>query len=298
MGTRTRWGVLTLALLLGACDQTTAGQPTTSQLDAYCAVARRDDLSTWMGDVLTLCQTDGSQSSVTCRAARPASQGVDTIQLDVADVLRVMPAAGGRFVVLGSDNRLSVLRPDGSQEQELAPWATDPWVSDDGERVAWIGLPDGVDTWDFGVPTVVVVEDLRSGGPTVLAEDELASTPRPVPGTHDVLYVSAQTGLASFWIAGPDRPAEQLTNIGQTEIGQDTVPVADREITWDDGALFYSVPGTDPGTVPSLWRLDVDAASAGQLGPGSWPQPHAGSIVALDPNADACADVYTNGGAP
>jgi hypothetical protein len=294
MSTGIRWCLLTLALFAGACDSNTA-EPSTSELDAYCAVARRGDLASWVGDVLTLCQSDGSEEGVTCQAARPSAAGVDPIALGDRAALRVLPASGGRVVVLGTDSRVTLVGSDGNEQRELAAWATDPWISDDGQRAAWIGLPAGVDAFDFGVPTVVVAQDLQASSPTVIAEDELASTPRPIPGSSDVLYVSAQTGLASFWVAGPSRTPEQLTNIGLTEIGQETVPVADRELAWMDGALFYSVPG-DEGA--RLFRLDIASADARELGPGEWPRTRSGSIIALAPAGESCAAVYTNGGAP
>jgi hypothetical protein len=294
MSTGIRWCLLTLALFAGACDSNTA-EPSTSELDAYCAVARRGDLQTWVGDVLTLCQNDGSEEGVSCQAAKPSDDGVAPIALGDVAPLRVLPASGDRFVVLGADSRLTIVGADGGEERELASWATDPWVSDDGSRVAWIGLPEGVDAWDFGVPTVVVAQDLDASSPTVLAEDELASTPRPIPGSADVLYVSAQTGLASFWVAGPSRTPTQLTNVGLTEIGQETVPIADRELAWSDGSLFYSVPNDVGGR---LWRLDIASAEAREVGPGQWPRAHAGTILALTPTGESCAAVYTNGGAP
>lgn len=295
MRTRTKWYVLALALLASACDQG-SGQPSTSELDAYCAVARRSDLSTWVGDVVTLCQDMGSEDTVTCQAARSSGAGVDPIALGDLAALRILPAAGGRFVVLGADARLTIVRSDASEERELAHWAADPWVSDDGQRVAWIGLPQGLTEWDFGVPTVVVVQDLRASTPTILAEDELASTPRPIPGSSDVLYVSAQTGLASYWIAGPHRTPTQLTNVGLTEVDQEAVPVGDRELAWgSDGAFYFAIPD-DAGS--RLYRLDLTSGDARELGPGRWPRAYTSSILALTPGAERCAAVYANGGAP
>ncbi|WP_169791647.1 hypothetical protein [Sandaracinus amylolyticus] len=302
MRIRRSW-MLPLALVASACGGDGDGgtpAPTPSadaELDAYCAVAQRGDLATWVGDVLTLCASSG-EDEVACSSGLSAATGAVTqIDLELAP-LRVLPASGGRLVALLADERLVVLGPDRAIERELAAWASDPWVSDDGDHVMWVGLPDGVDAWDFGVPTVLATQSLDASARTVLVDDETASTPRPIPGSRDVLFVSTSTGLASFWRVTPGSQPVQLTNVGRDEVGPGFVPVADRQLAWSEGALFYGVDEEDGST--RIWRFDPATRDATEVGPGAWPRTASdGSVLALQPSGGAaCAARYPAGGTP
>jgi hypothetical protein len=281
------------AFLAGACGESPGSRE--DELDAYCAVVRRSDLDAWVGDVVTLCTAEGE--SVSCSASRVSADGTLSPITTESPVTRVLPASGGRFVALLADERLVLLGASGAIERELAGWASDPWISDDGQRVAWVGLPEGVDAWDFGVPTVIATQEIDARGRTVVAEDDLAGAPRPIPGTDDVLYVSSQTGLASFWMAGPSLPPRQITNVGLSEIGQATVPVAGRQLAWSAGTLFYGVVGAEE---TSVWRLALGRNDAAELGPGAWPRVRADrSVLAMQPpGGAACASIYAPGGTP
>lgn len=296
---------VSLAAIASACGGAggDGGPPPSSvdtELEAYCAVAQRDDLDLWVGDVLTLCAPGSDDDVVHCSGGRVAASGAIT-QIDLADGLtarRLLPARDGRLVALLDDERLVVLDSAGAVERELAAWASDPWITDDGSYVVWVGLPDGFDAWDFGVPTVIAGQALDASTRTVLIDDESASTPRPIPGSRDVLFVSTSTGLASFWRVTPGAAPVQLTNVGLDEVGPEFVPVADRQLAWADGALFYGVDEEDGST--RVWRLDLGARSASEIGPGAWPRPASGSSVlaAQPPGAATCAARYPAGGTP
>jgi hypothetical protein len=293
---------LALALVAGACGGNGGGGPSTAELEAYCAVARNAELESWVGDIVTLCAPGVEEGLVTCTAGRVGTGGAITaIDLGTLEVRRVLPASGGRFVVSLADERLALVRADGSIERELAGWASDPWISADGERVAWIGLPDGVTAWDFGVPTVVAAQRLGDSARTIVSEDAEASAPRLVPGSDEIVYVSTRTGLASLWVAAPGRPPTQVTNVGLTEMDQRFVPPVGRELSWGGGTVYYSVSGDSlpRGGSDSVWRIVVGTGEAAEVGPGSWPRLRSdGAILAITSEASECAAVYPPGGTP
>ena len=295
-----------IALAIAGCDAGAtrrAAEPDDAALDAYCAVAERAELDAWVGDLATLCAAPAEDDElVACRAARTTASGA-MIDLAIGAPRRALPASGGRLVLLLDDERLVLAASDGTIERELAAWASDPWVSVDGARVAWVGLPDGAEpVFELGAPTVIAAQDIDAPARTVLTDDALASTPRPIPGSDDVLYVSASTGLASFWIAGPGAAPRQLTNLDLTEVEPSFVPVADRQLTWSGSALFYAVPDDD---VPEdrgasrIWRVDVTSGDAIEVGPGAWPRARPdGSVLALQGAGERCAAIYPTGGTP
>lgn len=308
--------MIALALTAGACQGSSPDPSVTpdAELEAYCAIAATPGLDSWAYDVATVCTPGEDDHAATCVASRVGSDGALTpiaLAEDLA-IVRALPASGGRLVLLLADSRLVLTSGDGTIERELATWANDPWISADGERVTWIGLPDGVTEWDFGVLTVVAAQTLAEGERIVLAEDDLASSPRPIPNSADVLYVSAQTGLTSFWIAGPERPATQLTNVGLDTIGEDSTPTAEGQLAWSiTGELLFGALGEGDGTgeddgvtdeteVAELWRLDVNAGEVHEVGPGAWPRVRDdGSVLALQPEgSDPCGAIYTAGGTP
>lgn len=308
---RKRLGALALGVSLAicACEPGSGGGGARAgardaELDAYCEVARRADLELWVRDVVTLCAATGEDhhEAAACRAGRVVAGGA-VEDLGGLAVRRALPASGDRLLLLLDDERLVLAARDGRVERELAPWASDPFVSEDGARAAWVGLPDGASEYELGAETVLVAADLAdpASAPEIVARDPLASTPRPIPGSRDVLYVSTTTGVASAWIAGPGRAPEQLTNVGADEAGPDTAPVFDRQIAWADGALLFAIPGEDGEGAPRVHRLDLETGATLEVGPGAWPRAlRDGSIAARQEAAASgtCAAVFPAGGTP
>lgn len=263
-----------------------------AERNAYCGVTARSDLDAWVGEVVTLCRASShGDEAPSCSAGRVVSGSIVPLAwASELGAIRVLPAADGRYVALLADERLVMTRGDGSIERELAAWAGDPWVSEDGQRVVWVGLADGFTSWDFGVPTVIVAQDMSETVPTVLIDDPWASTPRPIPGSRDIVYVSTEGGVASLWIGGPERAPARLTNAGLTSMGPEFVPVPDRELVWRDGVLFYGA--RDESGASRIWRFSLADGASRVLGPGAWPRLHSsGSLLARQETGD-CAVSY------
>lgn len=322
----------------GSCTSGSGGDEpglVSTELDEYCAIAGRPDLVSWVGDVVTFCEQGEMDHHGSCSAGRVVASVVEPIQFpDEVHIRLALPASGGRLVVLLEDERLVLTDGDGNVQRELDRWAADPSISADGERVAWIGLPDGLDLAEagWGTPKVVAVQSLSQEARTVLVEDAMASAPRPVPNSLDVLYVSGnEEGISGFFLAGPTRGATQVTNVGFAAESAELDPVAGTPGLWaPDGALLYSVTGLesveepidDPDAEPPLEdefengelvddaELDVahlfrlvmvdDEAHIEAVGEGAWPQLTSdGAILAALPSGSApCATTYTTDGAP
>jgi hypothetical protein len=273
-----------------------------AEIAAYCAIAAREDLHTWVGDVVTLCT--GEEEARTCRVGRAGPDGVITPEdLPSLEVERALPASDGRLVMLLADGRLVVVR-DGAIERELSAAAAAPSVGADGRRVVWVSTADGTaGDDDFGATTRILAQDLDAPAPELVVDDPHAFAALVVPGSADVLYMSTASGVASFWLAGVGREPRQLTNIGSTEAGQSYVPVAGRQLAWTEtGALYYASAWW--GDESRLYRLSLEPDAAGEhvveVARGAWPRARAdGSIVALDPpGATPCAGLHPEGGAP
>jgi hypothetical protein len=316
-----------------ACTSASPGFDST-ELEEYCAVATRPDLVSWVGDVVTLCEQGEMDHHGTCSAGRVIGGEVEPIELDEGVAIQLaLPASNGRLILLLEDERLVLANDSGQIERELDRWAADPSVSSTGERVAWIGVPDAIDLAEVGLgtPKVVAVMSLSDAERTVLVEDPMASAPRPVPGSAEVLYVSGnEDGVASFFLAGPERGATQITNLLSVDDGADFDPVAGSPATWSSGALLFSVSGLesveevidDPdaddlpeddeenGEVVDDIELDLshlfrlvlaeDEARVEEIGEGAWPQvTRDGVVLAAYPGGSApCATTYTLEGTP
>jgi hypothetical protein len=242
-----------------------------------------------------------SPDGIECRAVRVSAGGAIE-DLGITGILRALPATGGRLILLLADERLVLARPDGSIERELAPWAADPWVTEDGTRIAWIALPEGVTEWDFGTETVIAVQDIDAPSPTIVVRDPHATMPRPIPGTRDVLYVSTADGTARLWVAGPGRDPAPLGAVEGDDGGPEMVPFPDRQIAWVPGAIVIAVE-PDQSIEGDPWRLYRVALSDGrvaEIGPGRWPRLlQTGGIAAIQPpSSPSCAAIYPLGGMP
>jgi hypothetical protein len=95
-----------------------------------------------------------------------------------------------------------------------------------------------------------------------------------------VLFTSARTGLARLWVKAPGDPPRQLTNLGQTDVTVDFVPVPSRELVFVPGTrkvVFSAHYGTH-----ELWSVDLDTGAALHLGPGRMPAlDGAGGVLAI-----------------
>jgi hypothetical protein len=89
----------------------------------------------------------------------------------------------------------------------------------------------------------------------------------------------------------------QLTNIGLTELDPTFVAVADRELAWVDGALFYSAAELERTHVR---RLDPATGETLEVGPGRWPRlsPSGDGVLAALIDSDVCATRYSKEGTP
>src|SRR5690606_16484250 len=120
--------------------------PSSSDLSEYCALASRDGLAWWVGDVMTVC-TDAPvagdhEAPAACVAFR--AQGADAALIELPAEVQarlVMPASEGRLVVLTVTDRLLVGAAAGLLH-EISGWAAEPRVSDDGQRVVYVALAD------------------------------------------------------------------------------------------------------------------------------------------------------------
>src|SRR5262245_43556841 len=60
--------LICLLMLATGCKGASSSPPERTELDAYCAIAGRTDLSTWIGDTATLCEH--TTDTETCRGVR------------------------------------------------------------------------------------------------------------------------------------------------------------------------------------------------------------------------------------
>ena len=325
-----------LAMIVAlSCSSEVLDAYVSPELEAYCAVATRADLVSWVGGVVTLCEQGEMDHHGACTAGRLVDGAIEPIELADGLALRVaLPASRGRLLVLLADERLVLIDRGGAIERVLDRWAADPGISEDGERVAWIGIPDGFDLAEVGLgtPKVVAVQSLSENARTVLVEDNMASAPRPIPGSSEVLYVSGnEEGIAGFFLVGPGRGATQITNVGIVDADEELDPVAGSPSLWaSNGSFFYGVTGlesveepiddadADPPPdddlengelvddaeleVSHLFRLVIvdDVATVEEVGEGGWPQLDGdGAVLAALPLGSApCATTYATDGAP
>lgn len=290
--------VCLLAALGAGCTPTAAPSP--SGLSDYCAIATKTGLAGWSGDVVTVCDgppaASDHEAPAACSIFRASGGELSPIPLpDGVEAQLALSAAGEKLVVLTTDARLLYGPPSGPLA-ELASWAAEPAISDDGARLAYVTLAEGFTEPELGVPTQIVVHDLAADRREVLTTDELASSPFPVPGSAEVLFVSTSTGVASLWRGAPGQEAAQLTNVGMTRVEQGFIPVPARQLAWlGAGEAVFTAEYEDA----RVWRLDVGSGVAEELGPGAWPRANAdGSITAKHRSGDECSVTYLDGRTP
>jgi hypothetical protein len=187
------------------------------------------------------------------------------------------------------DRRLLTLAPDlelalddgrGGREV-LARGALDPRVADDGRHALFVQLDGEPDTFRPGDVGRMTLLDTQTGERRTITDSPLDTSPWLVPGTGEVLFTSARTGLASLWLAADDGTVRQLTNLGKTEVDAGFVPVPSQELVWlpDGHTAVYS---SHYDGIRDLWRIDVQTGEVEPLGPGRMPALHpAGGVVAV-----------------
>jgi hypothetical protein len=270
----------------------------------YCDVAGNPSLAAWHRDVVTFCEDgrlpgDAHGDLPPCRVA-VIEDGRLRMTTTPAARAAFRLASGGLLVHTVDGALVRIER--GGERSTVAPRALAPAASDDGTRVAYLeplpsvdadGQPVAAD--DEDAPTRVVLWDARSGRTRVASEDRHASAAYPIPGSDDVLLVSTRTGLASIWRAAVRGGEVQLTNVGQEDVGQDTVPVPDgTDAFFVDGAarLVFGVPGDDA----TVWSVVLATGEAEALGPGAWPRPASGGrILGARRAPSGCAASYEPG---
>ncbi len=302
------------ASLLGCSPQTgrRSRGGDASDLDAYCEVTATPGLVRFDGEVATICEGGG------CMLARV--QGGALAPLAVSDARMGYAASRGRTLVLHDDGRLTIL--EGGEEVELAAWAADVFVEEDGEHALFVGLREadtgfGEDVEDpetgeltavAGVTLVsspelgtrIVRMDLDTAEVQEIVDDPMAGTPIDLPGTDDILYVGAPDGVAALLRVTPGGAPRQLTNAGVTEIGQEFVPVPLHEVVVDGARVFYSVAeaaldAEEAGPASAaLWAVDVETGAAELLGEGRFPTAGDDGVIAVvdDTPAGGCAATY------
>ena len=200
-----------------------------------------------------------------------------------------------RMLFLTRDLSL-IIRETSGVEHIIASSAAEPRVSEDGSRVVFTQF-HGATELQPGNIGKLVSRNMSDGVLHTVTEDPSASSPFPVPGSQDVIFLSARTGLASIWMAAPGLPDRQITNIGKTRVDGNFVPVFGRELVWIPGtrkAVYTASYGTH-----NLWLLDIDKGRAVKLGPGRLPQwAENAAIMAIDddPGSPGGAVQYPYGG--
>lgn len=270
---------------------------------AYCDVARLPGLVDWSGGVATACPSlepsevdpDGIDGS-SCRVWIADGSG-ELVETDIGDVRAAQGIGDGTIVAWGWDGSLTVHEP-GRASREIAAVAADPWIDYDDGTVAFIAPLPGYDTLEPGDDRRVMRIDLRSGEELDLVTDATASSPVPVPGSSDVLYVSAATGVAQIVLVGPEE-ITPLTNVGLEEVGMGFVPVYGRELVFTDGG--HRLVFAADYEIDTIWSLDLRTGDVEELGPGRFPALATdGTVLAQnESSADAsCAVRYLDGSAP
>ena len=298
---------LGLALALGctpAAGGRRGGTPGVAEasIEAYCAITARADLVAWEGALVTLCEpNEGDAHEARCEVRRVSSAG-ELVASGLSDpgepIVRAVGLARGHAALELASGRLVLALPDGAL-RERAAHGMDAGASADGERLAWVE-PEGEtedDAWEFGLTTRVMELALDAASPRLVASGVEASSPRPL-GRDEVLWVSTEGGVAGFTVGAAGRAPERLTNVGQTEVGQDFVPVAGSRAAFSGGRLVYSVE-SESGP-PHVMSLDPVRGEVIDVGPGDWPRPDGADafVARQDAALERCALRYAAGGAP
>jgi hypothetical protein len=308
--------LLLTGLAAGGCSPTSArrGPAAAGDLTAYCEVTSTPGLVSFDGEVATVC-AEGA-----CGVARVRGGSLEL--LPVTGARLGLAASRGRVVVLHDDGRLTIL--EGRDEVELASWAADVAVEDDGDHVLFVGLraiEEGLGEQDVEVEsgdavgiapvrleaspemgTRIVRMDLDTAELEELVDDAMAGSPIPLPGSDDILFVGVPGSVAALMRVSPGGAPRQITNRDVADTGQDFVPVPLHETTFSGGRLVYAVADETVDAAEddlhagggALWAVDVETGEAELLGEGRFPVGDEGGVtVTTDQAGDGgCASRY------
>jgi len=244
-------------------------------------------------DLALTCEPSPSDLLVGCALHRWTAAGPEPV--DVGPLFAAYRLDDTTTVAV--DDELRLLRIDDTGDATvLARGVMDLRVGDDGQRVTYAQLDGEPAQLIPGTPATWMVHDLTTDTRRPLSDDPRDVAPFPMPGSHDLLYVSTRSSVASLWVRPAEGPPRQITNVGLTEVGPGFVPVPGRELVWlPDGvtAVFSAHYGDK-----DLWAVDVSSGQALRLGPGRSPHFTAdGDLVAIDDRDPAAPRVVSYGGA-
>jgi hypothetical protein len=235
-------------------------------------------------DLALLCQESSIPSDISSALPNCELSMVDPNgnlhRLGRQDLLAAQRLPGNRSLLWTRDLKLMVRDSNGMEVIHGEAVAV-PRVSEEGWHVVYTQFAKGITQLVPGMVGVLKIQHLGSGKTATVTADPTASSPFPVPGSLDVLFLSVRTGLASIWLASPGKPDRQITNIDQLQVGPQFIPVYGQEKVWIPGTqkLIYTASYESK----ALWSLDVATGKTQRLGKGRLPQLAAdGSIIALD----------------
>ncbi|MEM7154358.1 MAG: hypothetical protein AAF799_16040 [Myxococcota bacterium] len=262
--------------------------PFVSDASRLAALAATPDLDIVHRDLAVVCPPGANPShrvgTSTCSVSTIDDQGQLT-PLGVEQVLFAQRLDLEHILVGTTDLGLRRLANDGTSHA-VAQGVLDPRVADDRRHVAWVELVEPGTGYEMGAATQIVLWDAIDDERWVVSDESSDSSPIPVPEQPEVVLVSRRSGLASYWLVGPEREPLQLTNVGLERPGEGFVPLHAGEFIWlPDGR--HAVFSADYGE-PEVWLLDLDDPGARWLGPGRMPTlRRGGGVLAVVGQGDA-----------
>jgi len=235
------------------------------------AVGQIQGLVSWRGDVVVICPYEERRGDrKNCEVNTLDAKGNAT-RTGISGARTAERVKTG-MLVLRPNLDLVVVAANGT-ETKIAEQVWMPSVAPEGDRLAYVQkLPDDAR---------VIFQRIEGGQSRIAVKDETAYAPWVVPGTDDVVFVSARTGVASYFLAKADGSQEQLTNLGMQTKQKGFVPVALEQLSWLPGtksAVFTAHYGDN-----ELWKLDIASKKAELLGPGEYPNLESGGgVIAFD----------------
>jgi len=217
--------------------------------------------------LLTACTSTGDADRDTLPDARTIATGVSIVEI----------ASPGRLLVLGTENEITTMRPDGSDPVTLAEpdpdiERTQPTWSPDGSRVAWTERRAHQETY-------LLVADTDGGNVVEWASPLLAVYIAWSPdGEHLALTGSQDMGDLLLAIAGRDGDIQVIDQ--GAPVYFDWAPDGTEVLARVSGRFEYlAIDGSGRETVPATgeFRLGAHVAEAVLLGNGR----DVGEVLAL-----------------